>query len=57
VTVDRVVEKIVEVPIYIEKIVEKVIEIEKIKPVEVIREIIVEVARPEPYEKETIIFK
>lgn len=56
-TVDRVVEKIVEVPIYIEKIVEKVIEIEKIKPVEVIREIIVEVARPEPFEKETIIFK
>jgi len=32
-----VIEKIIEVPIYIEKIVEKIVEIERIKPIEIIR--------------------
>ena len=35
---------------------EKVIEVEKIIPVEIIKEIVVEVNKPQPYEKERIIF-
>jgi hypothetical protein len=51
VEVERVVEKIVEVPVYIEKIVEKVVEVERVKPIEVIKEIIIQVAQPQPFEK------
>jgi hypothetical protein len=51
VEVATVVEKIVEVPVYIEKIVEKVVEVERIKPIEVIKEIVVQVTQPQPFEK------